>query len=395
MYAIPLSIIIINRHDKSLLEHCLYSIKTATRSIEAEVIVICNHLTEHSANKIQEIYPECLINEEKDNTKFYSAINKAINTAKGENILFVHADTIIGESTLRSVLLFMDEHNDAGAVGLKNINGHGQFLPESMRSFPTPWFLFCKLFGLSKMFPKSKLFAKNTVPFLKTNKTKTVEILSDNFMLIKHEVLKQTEGFDEALFMYGADMELCLRIQQEGFNNYYIPELVLNYYGTQEKFKYKIDFFNAFYQAMLIIYKKHPQKNGILISQIIRLSLAFKKIQYKLSGNSVLKSSKNEVSRTLIICHKERLEEVKNKYLENMGEKKTILSLWDLNILRPMDAISRKNLMIGYTDIVFCHPELGLERIFLFMDKMPNKNINYCIYNTDLKQLIPYETSMT
>ena len=48
----------------------------------------------------------------------------------------------------------MDNHPDAGATGVRMINGKGRFLPESKRALPTPGTAFFKMSGLSYLIPE-------------------------------------------------------------------------------------------------------------------------------------------------------------------------------------------------------------------------------------------------
>ncbi|MEZ4894294.1 MAG: glycosyltransferase [Saprospiraceae bacterium] len=79
-----------------------------------------------------------------DNPGFSVANNQAIKQCTGEYVLLLNPDTLVEENTFHKCLQFMDEHPDAGALGVKLIDGSGKYLPESKRGFPTPWVAFCK-----------------------------------------------------------------------------------------------------------------------------------------------------------------------------------------------------------------------------------------------------------
>lgn len=389
MYNKTLSIIIVNYNVKDMLEQCLYSVKAAITDMDVEVFVVDNASSDGSIAYVRTIFPEFTYIESETNDGFSRANNKALALAEGEYILFLNPDTVLGESTLRSLILFMDEHPKAGAIGLKMIDGHGCFLPESKRSFPTPWISFCKLFGLSRLFPNSKRFAQYALPYLDNNKQHKVEILSGAFMFCSHEALKKTGGFDESFFMYGEDIDLSHRITEAGYQNYYLPELLLHYKGESTKHD-DIKYIKAFYEAMLIFYKKHYYRTGPVMSFLIKTAVWLKGVQAYLFGRQTKKEAKgNPNEKLLILANEEHLEEVKGRLSHKLSEYE-VVNVWNLNERRPMDAISRKNQMIGYTEIAFCYPDLNFERMLLFMDKMPNKNITYYIYNRNSQKLIAH-----
>jgi len=97
----------------------------------------------------------------------------------------------------------MDAHPDAGGLGVKMLDGKGNFLPESKRGLPTPAVLFIRSSDFPRLFPRSKIFGRYHLGFLDTDKTNEVEILSGAFMLMRKAALDKIGLLDETFFMYG------------------------------------------------------------------------------------------------------------------------------------------------------------------------------------------------
>ena len=76
--------------------------------------------------------------------------------AAGRYILLLNPDTVVQEDTFLKCIEYMDQHADAGCLGVKMIDGKGNYLPESKRALPTPLVAFYKVFGLSALFPRSR-----------------------------------------------------------------------------------------------------------------------------------------------------------------------------------------------------------------------------------------------
>ena len=209
-----LSIIIVNYNVKYFLEQCLCSVRAAIAGMEAEVLVVDNHSADGSVEYLRPRFPEVTFIENKDNPGFAKANNQAIRISSGEYVLLLNPDTVIGEESVRSLCFFMDEHPEAGGIGVKMLDGHGVFLAESKRSFPSPWVFFCKIFGLSKLFPSSRLFARYSLPYLNKEKQHKVEVLAGAFMLLRRKALDKVGLLDESFFMYGEDIDLSYRIVQ-------------------------------------------------------------------------------------------------------------------------------------------------------------------------------------
>lgn len=386
MYDIKLSVVIVNYKVKYFLEQCLYSVRAATTGMDAEILVVDNHSEDDSIEYLSPKFPEVTFIENEENVGFSAANNQAILMAKGEYILLLNPDTVIGEESLRSLCFFMDEHPQAGGIGVKMLDGHGAFLPESKRAFPSPWVSFCKLFGLSKLFPRSRTFARYSLPYLNENKQHKVQVLSGAFMFLRHEVLDTVGLFDESFFMYGEDIDLSYRIVLAGYRNYYIPERMLHYKGESTNHK-DIKYIRSFYGAMIIFYKKYYPNSGWLMRGLIQSAIGIK--TFFTSGIGSSKNSKKKIRnrRLLILCKEDHFEKIKQAAVKKMPELEYV-NLWDLDVERVVDAICRRNQMKEFTDYAFCYPDTRFEQMLLLMDKMVNKKVNYHIYCKESGRLI-------
>lgn len=116
-----LSIIIVNYNVKYYLEQCLSAVAKASCATrhEVEVFVVDNNSTDGSVEYIKKRFPETIIIANKENVGFAKANNQAIEQSKGEFIMLLNPDTIIGEESLNKCISFLDSHKDAGALGVK------------------------------------------------------------------------------------------------------------------------------------------------------------------------------------------------------------------------------------------------------------------------------------
>jgi O-antigen biosynthesis protein len=271
------SIVIVNYNVRNFLEQCLRSVFRAIDGIAAEVFVVDNHSLDGSQAMVRDKFPQVILIENKENLGFSRANNQALRMVQGEYVLVLNPDTLLEEETIRKCILFMDSQPEAGALGVKMINGKGQFLPESKRALPTPAVAFFKMFGLAKLFPNSQKFGKYHLTYLDKDKIHAVEILSGAFMFIRKEALDKAGIFDEDFFMYGEDIDLSYRITKEGYRNYYYPETTIIHYKGESTKKSSINYVLMFYKAMLVFYRKHFSKNNVsLFSLLIKLAVYFR-----------------------------------------------------------------------------------------------------------------------
>lgn len=255
-----LSVIIVNYNVKYFLEQCLYSVLNASGMVDTEVLVVDNNSVDGSMEMVRQKFPgvRCMLN--KENVGFSKANNQAIRQAKGEYILLLNPDTVVEEDTFEKTVSYMDRHPDAGAMGVKMIDGSGRFLPESKRGLPTPSVAFYKISGLTALFPKSRVFGKYHLRYLDENEIHEVEVLAGAFMLLRKSTLDKTGLLDEDFFMYGEDIDLSYRIQKAGYKNIYFPQTRIIHYKGESTKKTSVNYVLVFYNAMIIFARKHFSK---------------------------------------------------------------------------------------------------------------------------------------
>ena len=147
-----LSIVIVHYRVKEFLWLCLSSIQEACRFISYEIIIVENDPQSQSkeffGNRFTHVH--WIINAE--NVGFAKANNQGVAMAKGKYVLILNPDTVVSESNLQNLLHFAREKKDFGVIGVRMIDGTGQFLPESKRNIPTPLIALNKILGKKKSY---------------------------------------------------------------------------------------------------------------------------------------------------------------------------------------------------------------------------------------------------
>ena len=267
-----LTVVIVNYRVKYLLDQTLRSVEQAMQGMTGEVIVVDNLSGDDSIAFSRERHPQVTYVENQENVGFARANNQAIMQAKGEYTLILNPDTIITQQCLHEGIEWMRSHPRCGAIGARMMDANGVFLPESKRAFPTPWVSFCKIFGLSKLFPRSPLFAKYHLRYLSDTEPQHIDILSGAYMLCRTDLLQQVGGFDEDFFMYGEDIDLSFRIVKAGYENWFLPTPMIHYKG-ESTHKDSMRYVRIFYDAMLIFYRKHFPRFNVIFYPIVKLGV--------------------------------------------------------------------------------------------------------------------------
>jgi GT2 family glycosyltransferase len=269
-----LSVIIVNYNVRAYLEQCLRTVYKALEGIEGEVFVVDNLSTDGSVEMVREKFPEVQLIANTVNVGFSRANNQAIRISKGEYVLLLNPDTVVGEDTFHTVIGHMDAHPKIGGLGVKMIDGTGSFLPESKRGLPTPKVAFFKISGLSRLFPRSRVFGRYHLGHLPENEAAPIEILSGACMFLRKKTLDEVGLLDENFFMYGEDIDLSYRITLAGYENWYLPQARIIHYKGESTKKSSVNYVFVFYNAMAIFARKHfSGKGGGIFPALINASI--------------------------------------------------------------------------------------------------------------------------
>lgn len=252
-----ISIIIVNYNVKDLLKECIDSIYRSVYNGKIEIIVVDNNSKDNSIKFLSNIFKDVIFIQNQENLGFSKANNIGFEKASGDYLLILNPDTIIQPDTLQKMSDLLDENPKIGMAGCKVLNSDGSFQLACRRSFPTPWNSFCKLFGLQKIFPRSKLFAAYNLTYKDIDKQYEVDALIGAFMFTRKEVIEKVQGFDEDFFMYGEDLDLCFKIKKHGWKIVYSPITKITHSKGESTKRSNIDDVKHFYDAMKIYIRKN------------------------------------------------------------------------------------------------------------------------------------------
>jgi GT2 family glycosyltransferase len=251
-----LSVIILNYNVRYFLELCVLSVRSALESIDGEIIVIDNNSSDDSCAMMQLHFPDVKLIQNKENLGFPKGNNIGVEHANGKYICILNPDTVVAEDTFTKVLAFAENKKDLGIVGVKLIDGAGNFLPESKRGIPTPFVAFTKMMGLYKIRPKFEMFGRYYAQHLPEDETAKVDILVGAFMLMKRQLYRELGGFDENCFMYSDDIDLSYRMLRKGKSNYYFSQTTVLHYKGESTIRDGV-YMKRFQEAMNFFYEKH------------------------------------------------------------------------------------------------------------------------------------------
>ena len=177
---------------------------------------------------------------------------KGAQASIGDYILFLNNDTVVKDKSIFEMAHFLATHSEASILGgqMKNFDGT---LQPCAGTFYTLWPAFLLLIGGHKL----GLLDKSP------KQVKKVDWVKGGMLLIRKEVFKRLGGFDEKIFMYIEDMELCYRASQSGYAVYFFPNAFVLHkdQGSSNKTFAIVNI----YKNLLYFYQKHRSKREYAI----------------------------------------------------------------------------------------------------------------------------------
>lgn len=302
---------------------------------------------------VKKLFPSVTLIENEENVGFSRANNQAVAVARGEYVCILNPDTAVAEDTFKKALGYSESIPNIGALGVYLMDGTGNFLPESKRNLPTPKTSLMKLTGFAH-----KYYANQILDTSKGN----IEVLVGAFMLLKRRIYEEVGGFDEDYFMYGEDIDLSYKITRAGYENHYLGSTtVLHYKG--ESTKRDEVYFERFYGAMQIFYRKHFNQNPFLEGSV-SLGVSLAKRARRIS---VQKRSKSRTRPTKKYFITDDIE-----LWENLSKSTaSIFQIISKNLLHQID--------VENSLLVFDANYISYKEIFDLMKQLRNKNNQFRI----------------
>lgn len=346
---------------------CLQSVQKALQNLDAEIIVVDNRSEDESCQLVKVHFPGVVLFPNEKNEGFSKGNNRGVEIARGEYICFLNPDTMVAESVFKNLLQFAGNHPKSGAIGVKMIDGTGNFLPESKRNLPTPKVAFQKLLGYT-----TNYYAKNLNP----NENREVEILPGACMLMKKSRYMEVGGLDEDFFMYGEDIDLSYKFTKAGYQNYYCGEESILHFKGESTVK-DAEYAKRFYGAMRLFHQKHFRSN-FAMDFLVKNGLEVAKFSTRLLSKSRKKTT-SKIKETYLVAEGEGIvgEEIKNVF----GTPRVISPT----------VIGRQK--IDNTLLIFDVATLSFQQILTGMEKLKNQENQFRMLSTKFNFVIGSDQS--
>ncbi len=248
-----LSIVTLNYKRHQLTIDCMQSLyevfKHEFEFDDIELIIVDNDSQDGSVHAMkkeikEKAYKNMHVIANPSNSGFGAGCNLGAKSAKGKYILFLNNDTIVKDHGVFAMAKYMDEHKEVAILGgqLRNFDGT---LQASTGKFYTLGYAALLLAGGQRygMLDKSP------------DGIEKVDWVKGGLMMIRKTAFDALGGFDEKIFMYTEDMEICYRAHLAGKDVYFYPDVLVLHkeHGSTNKTFAIVNI----YKNLLYFYKKH------------------------------------------------------------------------------------------------------------------------------------------
>lgn len=224
-----ISVIIVNWNSKDYLRACLQSLARYPSGLALEVIVVDGGSFDGCGEMLAQEFPEVLFIQCPDNIGFARANNLGASYARGEVLWLLNPDTEVGSGAVRALYDTLRCNMEIGLVGARLLNTDGSLQTSCIQALPTPLNQALDSEYLRRLMPRSHLWG---IAGLKSfEQPVIVEAVPGACIMLRRSVFSNIGGFDPGYFMYGEDMDLCMRIHKMGRKILYVPTAVVVHHG--------------------------------------------------------------------------------------------------------------------------------------------------------------------
>ena len=176
---------------------------------ENEIVIIENSLDTNLKNKIETIYSNVQVIIPKKNLGYGGGLNLGITKSKNKHVMCMVADIFLKKDCIKEILNILNIFNDFSIL---------------TPGYPKE--------GIYKNYPSNKDNKIKQIKIL-NNSIKEVDEINGSIMIINKEKFSNKEIFDENIFLYFEDVDLCLRAKKNNQKIYVIENLKFSHYGQK------------------------------------------------------------------------------------------------------------------------------------------------------------------
>lgn len=214
LVGLDLTISIVSFNTRKLLRRCLASIYQYTKNLSFEVIVVDNASKDGSVKMVKKYFPQVKLIVNKTNRYYTGANNQALRFAQGKYFLILNSDIFLKSNALKKLVDYLNHHPKVGAVEPLQRYEDGRIAPTGSQHNRI-WLDLVALTGLHRLIKLKTLLQDRKLTY-------PTEVISDGAMLIRTDLFRKINGYDENFKLYYTENDLCKKIQSKKFTTVHL-----------------------------------------------------------------------------------------------------------------------------------------------------------------------------
>jgi GT2 family glycosyltransferase len=274
---VDLSIIIVNWNVRDLLRHCLQSLTAQASPTPKdrvltsdgwtfEILVVDNASADGSSEMVQAEFAQVGLVANDENRGFTAANNQGLALSQGRYFLLLNPDTEVVGDALVTMLRYMEDHPQTGALGPQLLFPDGSRQP-SRRRFPTFATALVESTVLQEWWAENRILRRYYMADRPDDAIQPVDWLVGACLLIRREAYQQVGGLDEGYFMYSEELDWCRRCKAAGWEITYLPTATVIHHEGQSSEQVVPARHIHFQSSKIRYFRKH---HGVLQAAALR-----------------------------------------------------------------------------------------------------------------------------
>lgn len=272
--AVDVSIVVVSWNTRDVLLECLDSLRAVANELSVQIVVVDNASTDGTVEAVRERYDGVEFFASRRNSGFGRANNRAFRHCRGRYLLLLNPDATISVDAVKGLVEFMDTTPDAGAAGLQLVYPNDR-LQNSYDNFPTVLTQLVSKHLLRLLFPSRFPSKRQAV-----TGPMPVDVVIGACLVLRAEIARELQGFDENYFLFVEETDLCRRIHEAGWKVYHLPHLRI-YHGDHHSQAQAPGLSTLeSYRSTFYYFKKH---SGLALAMTFRVLMTLKLVVINMS----------------------------------------------------------------------------------------------------------------
>lgn len=275
MKKIKISIIIVHYKVEIELSMCINSIVKSKPKADYEIIVVDNDEVKTIENGLKNKFPKVQYIKSPTNIGFGAGNNLGASIAQGQYLFFLNPDTQVQKGVVDNLRLFLENTPRAAIVAPLLFDKDNKPYSTQGSKKLTPFRALFSISFLHRIFPNNPVAKNYYLSDWDKTKIKEVDVVPGAGFVIRRKIFEEIGLFDEKLFLYFEEFDICNRVKKLGYKIYIVPKAKVKHIWEASTKKAAFDVKKVFAQSRFYYFKKYY---GLLSALTVEAFTRFNKI---------------------------------------------------------------------------------------------------------------------